>query len=51
MRCLYGGVSTSGSFFLKKFDEDLDIFFNHFGFKGIFLLIFKILIKIKSFII
>lgn len=51
MRCLYGGVSTSGSFFLKKFKEDLDIFFNHFGFKGIFLLIFKILIKIKSFII
>lgn len=46
----YGGISTSKKFIFKKLKEDIEILKKHFKFTYTFFLIYKILIKFKSFI-
>jgi len=47
----YGGISTSKKYIFKKLREDIEILKKHFKFLYMFLLIYKIIIKFKSFII
>jgi hypothetical protein len=47
----YGGKSTSLKFFKKKLKEDLQIYYQYFGFKFIFFYFLKIFSKLFDFVI